>query len=157
VPVVNFLGWYHGIRHQSVVRALSAGGSIDLCPSPPNYWHPAALFYVVSAAGNILPAIPSAGLSVVSDSTGAVGKGRHHRRVCPGLYLYHGRIRSPGMGEAHRTKRTKPENCPLIKTGFCSEGPALTCRSVRSMRTRLVGVRSTTPQRRDVAFGDSWR
>jgi uncharacterized membrane protein len=72
VPVSNFLGWYLTVYVFYQFFALYLRGrSTNPNPLPPCYWHLAVLFYAVSAAGNILPAIPSAGFSVVSDPTGA--------------------------------------------------------------------------------------
>jgi hypothetical protein len=50
------------------------GRSTNPEPLPSGYWHVAVLFYAVSAAGNILLALPLAGPSVVSDPTGAQWK-----------------------------------------------------------------------------------
>ncbi len=75
VPVVNFLGWYLTVYVFYQLFALYLRGrSTNPGPLPSSYWHLAVLFYGVSAAGNILLAIPPAGLSVVSDPTGAQWK-----------------------------------------------------------------------------------
>jgi len=72
VPVSNFLGWYLTVYVFYQLFALYLRGRpISLAPLPPSYWNAAVLFYAVSAAGNILLAIPRAGLPVVSDPTGA--------------------------------------------------------------------------------------
>ena len=72
VPVSNFLGWYLTVYIFYQVFALNLRRrSTNLDPLPSSYWKLAVLFYAVSAAGNILPAFPSTGLSVVSDATGA--------------------------------------------------------------------------------------
>ena len=72
VPVSNFLGWYLTVYIFYQVFALNLRRrSTNPDPLPSSYWKLAVLFYAVSAAGNILPAFPSTGLSVVSDATGA--------------------------------------------------------------------------------------
>jgi uncharacterized membrane protein len=75
VPVSNFLGWYLTVYVFYQVFALYLKGrSTNPSPLPASYWHQAVLFYAASAAGNILLVIPRAGLSVVSDPTGAQWK-----------------------------------------------------------------------------------
>jgi uncharacterized membrane protein len=72
VPVSNFLGWYLTVYIFYQLFALYLRRrSTNPDALPPSYWKLAVLFYAVSAAGNILLAIPRAGLSVVSDATGA--------------------------------------------------------------------------------------
>jgi uncharacterized membrane protein len=72
VPVSNFFGWYLTVYVFYQLFALYLRGrSTNRDPLPSSYWHQAVLFYAVSAAGNILLAIPRSGLSVVSDPTGA--------------------------------------------------------------------------------------
>jgi uncharacterized membrane protein len=72
VPVSNFLGWYLTVYVFYQLFALYLRGrSTSSGPLPSGYWHIAVLFYAVSAAGNILLALPLAGPSVVSDPTGA--------------------------------------------------------------------------------------
>jgi hypothetical protein len=72
VPVSNFFGWYLTVYVSYQLFALYLRGrSTNRDPLPSSYWHQAVLFYAISAAGNILLAIPRSGLSVVSDPTGA--------------------------------------------------------------------------------------
>jgi len=72
VPVSNFLGWYLTVYVFYQLFALYLRRrSTNPDVLPPGYWKLAVLFYAVSAAGNILLAIPRAGPSVVSDPTGA--------------------------------------------------------------------------------------
>jgi uncharacterized membrane protein len=72
VPVSNFLGWYLTVYVFYQLFALYLRDrSTNPDPLPSSYWNLAVLFYAVSAAGNILLVIPRAGLSVVSDPTGA--------------------------------------------------------------------------------------
>jgi len=75
VPVSNFLGWYLTVFVFYQLFALYLRGrSTNLDPLPSKYWTLAVLVYAVSAAGNILLVIPRAGVSVVSDPTGAQWK-----------------------------------------------------------------------------------
>jgi uncharacterized membrane protein len=75
VPVSNFFGWYLTVYAFYQLFALYLRGrSTNRDPLPSSYWRQAVLFYAVSAAGNILLAIPQYGLSVVSDPTGAQWK-----------------------------------------------------------------------------------
>ena len=75
VPVSNFWGWFLTVYVSYQLFALYLRrDSTNLAPLPSFYWQLAVLFYGVSAAGNILLAIPSTGLSVVSDPTGAQWK-----------------------------------------------------------------------------------
>jgi uncharacterized membrane protein len=83
VPVSNFLGWYLTVYVMYQLFALYLRGrSTNPSPLPSNYWQLAVLFYGVSAAGNILLAIPRTGLSVVSDPTGAQWKVSDITRAC---------------------------------------------------------------------------
>jgi putative membrane protein len=72
VPVSNFLGWYLTVYvfYQLFVLYLR-GRSTNPERLPASYWYQAVLFYAVSAAGNILPAIARHGPSMVCDPTGA--------------------------------------------------------------------------------------
>jgi uncharacterized membrane protein len=75
VPVSNFLGWYLTVYVIYQLFALYLRGrSTDPSPLPSRYWHVPVLFYGTSAAGNILPAVVGAGLSVVSDPSGTQWK-----------------------------------------------------------------------------------
>ncbi len=83
VPVTNFLGWYLTVYVFYQLFALYLRGrSTNPDPLPSSYWRLAVLFYGVSAAGNILLAIPPAGLSAVSDPTGAQWKVRDITGAC---------------------------------------------------------------------------
>jgi putative membrane protein len=71
VPVSNFLGWYLTVYVFYQLFALYLRGrSTNSEPLPSGYWRVAVLLYAVSAAGNILLALPLAGPTVVSDPTG---------------------------------------------------------------------------------------
>jgi uncharacterized membrane protein len=71
VPLSNFFGWYLTVYIFYQLFALYLRErSTRRHPLPPGYWHLPVIFYAVSAAGNLL-VLPPAGLSVVSDSTGA--------------------------------------------------------------------------------------
>jgi uncharacterized membrane protein len=75
VPVTNFLGWYLTVYIFYQLFALYLRGRpLGARPLPPSYWRLAVLFYGVSAAGNILLAIPQAGRAIVSDPSGAQWK-----------------------------------------------------------------------------------
>jgi uncharacterized membrane protein len=71
VPVSNFLGWYLTVYliFQSFALYLRRWPSAST-QLPTGYWHQPLLFYAISAAGNLLLAIPRPGRSVVSDPTG---------------------------------------------------------------------------------------
>ena len=75
VPVTNFLGWYLTVFVIYQLFALylkeRSAGPIPLAS---RYWHQAVLFYAVSAAGNVLSAIPAAGPIVVADPSGVQWK-----------------------------------------------------------------------------------
>ncbi len=72
VPVSNFVGWYLTVYVMYQLFAFYVR-SHPITPNllPSGFWRLAVLFYGVSAAGNLLLAIPTAGPSVVSDHTGA--------------------------------------------------------------------------------------
>jgi uncharacterized membrane protein len=75
VPISNFLGWYLTVYVTYQMFALYLRRHpTNRNPLPPGYWYSAVVFYGISAAGNILLAIPRAGQSVVSDNTGAQWK-----------------------------------------------------------------------------------
>ncbi len=75
VPVSNFLGWYLTVYVFYQLFALYLRDrSTNPNALPSSYWHLAVLFYGVSAAGNIILVIPPAGLTVVSDPSGAQWK-----------------------------------------------------------------------------------
>ncbi len=72
VPLSNFLGWYLTVYLIFQLFALYLlRRSITPRGLPHNYWHLAILFYAVSAAGNVLLAVPRPAFSVVKDPTGA--------------------------------------------------------------------------------------
>ena len=72
VPISNFLGWYLTVYVDYQLFALYLRDrSTNPDPLPASYWRQAVFFYAASAAGNILLIIPRAGLSLVSDPTGA--------------------------------------------------------------------------------------
>lgn len=75
VPVSNFLGWYLTVYVFYQLFALYVRGRpVSPNPLPASYWHQAVSFYAVSAAGNILLALPRTGVSMVSDPSGAQWK-----------------------------------------------------------------------------------
>jgi len=71
VPVSNFRGWFLTVyvMYQCFALYLRSHPARP-GPLPPGFWHLAVLFYGMSAAGNVLLAIPVAGPSMVSDPTG---------------------------------------------------------------------------------------
>lgn len=75
VPVSNFVGWFLTVY---VVYRLFAlyleRRSAAVNRLPARYWRMAVIFYGVSAAGNILLAIPQDRVAVVYDATGAQWK-----------------------------------------------------------------------------------
>jgi putative membrane protein len=84
VPALNFFGWYLTVYvfYQLFAVYLQAR-SDDSGPLPIGYWHLAILFYGVSAAGNLLLAIPQRRLvSVVSDPTGTQWNVSSIAQVC---------------------------------------------------------------------------
>jgi uncharacterized membrane protein len=87
VPVTNFLGWYLTVYVIYQLFALYLRGVPTRSdPLSPRYWQLAVVFYGISAAGNILLAIPEAipgtGISIVSDPTGAQWKVSDITGVC---------------------------------------------------------------------------
>jgi uncharacterized membrane protein len=75
VPVSNFIGWFLTIY---VIFQLFALYLRHRSPAmnrlPAHYWRPAVIFYGVSAAGNILLAIPQDRVAIVYDATGVQWK-----------------------------------------------------------------------------------
>jgi uncharacterized membrane protein len=72
VPVSNFLGWYLTVYVIYLIFALYLRGRLTAGNGlPSSYWRAAIVFYGVSAAGNMLVAIPQRGPAVVHDATGA--------------------------------------------------------------------------------------
>jgi uncharacterized membrane protein len=71
VPLSNFLGWFLTVYVFYQLFALYLRRRQTLIhPLPSGYWRMPVLFYGISAAGNLLLAIPSAGARVVSDAGG---------------------------------------------------------------------------------------
>lgn len=82
VPVGNFLGWYLVVYviFQSFALYLQrwpVRTSLSL-----SYWRQPLAFYAVSAAGNLLVAIPRPGPLVVSDPTGTLWRVSDITRTC---------------------------------------------------------------------------
>ena len=75
VPVVNFLGWFLTVYvfYQLFALYLVKNSAVSN-PLLPGYWSIAVLFYAVSAAGNLLLAIPQHGTALVSDPSGVEWK-----------------------------------------------------------------------------------
>ena len=71
VPITNFFGWYVTVYviYQLFALYLSRR-TINPDPLPASYWRQAVLFYVVSAAGNLLLVLPQARFSVATDAVG---------------------------------------------------------------------------------------
>jgi uncharacterized membrane protein len=75
VPVSNFLGWYLTVYvFYQLFGLYLRDRPTNPGPLPNSYWHQSVLFYSLSAAGNILPAIAGHGPSMVCDPTGAQWK-----------------------------------------------------------------------------------
>jgi uncharacterized membrane protein len=75
VPVSNFLGWYLTVYvifqcFAVYLRGRATGGA----RLGTGYWKMAIIFYAVSAAGNVLVAIPRPVAAVVTDASGAQWK-----------------------------------------------------------------------------------
>jgi len=75
VPVSNFLGWYLTVYvifqcFAVYLRGRATGGA----RFGAGYWKMAIIFYAVSAAGNVLVAIPRPVVAVVTDASGAQWK-----------------------------------------------------------------------------------
>ena len=72
VPVSNFVGWFLTVYVVYQLFALYLGRrSAAVNRLPARYWRMAVIFYGVSAAGNILLAIPQNRAAIVYDATGA--------------------------------------------------------------------------------------
>jgi uncharacterized membrane protein len=72
VPVSNFLGWYLTLYvifqcFAVYLRGRATGGA----RLGAGYWKMAIIFYAVSAAGNLVVAIPRPAVAVVTDASGA--------------------------------------------------------------------------------------
>ena len=75
VPVSNFLGWYAAVfRIYQLFALYLRGRAPSSSRLSPAFWRLAVLFYAVSAAGNLLLLIQTAGPSTVVDATGAQWK-----------------------------------------------------------------------------------
>jgi uncharacterized membrane protein len=83
VPVSNFLGWFLlvCVIFQSFALYLR-GRPANREPLPFGYWREPLLFYAVSAAGNLLLAIPRPGATIVSDPSGALWRVRDITGTC---------------------------------------------------------------------------
>jgi uncharacterized membrane protein len=76
VPVSNFAGWYLTVYVIYQIFALYLRRrTINPRQLPSGYWKIAVMFYAVSAAGNILLAIPHGAPTVVSIPRGCNGRG----------------------------------------------------------------------------------
>lgn len=72
IPVTNFLGWFLTVYVFYQLFAIYLQGRKPdpaVPPLPAAFWRMPALFYAVSAAGNLL-VIPPAGLRAIADHTG---------------------------------------------------------------------------------------
>jgi uncharacterized membrane protein len=75
VPFSNFVGWYFVVYIIYQVFAIYLRNRpITSKPLSPNDWRLPILFYAVSAAGNLVLAIPHHGISFVTDPSGAQWK-----------------------------------------------------------------------------------
>ncbi len=83
VPLSNFAGWYLTIYviYQSFALYVRRH-EISTKPLPSRYWHLPVIFYAVSAAGNLILAIPQHGPSVVLDAAGVQWKVSHIVDAC---------------------------------------------------------------------------
>jgi putative membrane protein len=71
VPLSNFAGWYLTVYSIYQLFALySCRRASTSAPLPPAYWRQPVLFYAVSAAGNLLLALPQTRFTVVAGPTG---------------------------------------------------------------------------------------
>ena len=87
VPASNFLGWYLTVylMYQLFALYLRARATTPLRSAdtlPPVFWYLPVIFYGISAAGNILLAIPSASPWVIADPTGALWRVRDITHTC---------------------------------------------------------------------------
>ncbi|HEV3254470.1 MAG TPA: carotenoid biosynthesis protein [Candidatus Acidoferrales bacterium] len=75
VPVSNFLGWYLTVYVIFQCFAVYLRGrEVSGARLGAGYWKMAIVFYAVSAAGNVLVAIPRPVVAVVTDASGAQWK-----------------------------------------------------------------------------------
>jgi len=87
VPASNFLGWYLTVYLMCQLFALHLRASAttpvrNAATLSPVFWYLPVIFYGISAAGNILLAIPSASPWVVADPTGALWRVRDITHTC---------------------------------------------------------------------------
>ena len=75
VPLSNFVGWYLTVYVIYQMFALSLRRrAVTSKQLPSGYWHLAIVFYAVSAAGNLILAIPHNTPRIVSDAAGVQWK-----------------------------------------------------------------------------------
>jgi putative membrane protein len=87
VPTSNFLGWYLTVylMYQLYALYLRASATTPVRTAgalSPVFWYLPVIFYGISAAGNILLAIPTASPWVVADPTGALWRVRDITHTC---------------------------------------------------------------------------
>jgi uncharacterized membrane protein len=83
VPVSNFVGWYLTVYVIFQIFALHLRRrTIHPRQLPSGYWHLAIVFYAVSAAGNLILAIPHNAPTIVSDAAGVQWKVTQIVGVC---------------------------------------------------------------------------
>lgn len=75
VPVSNFVGWYLTVYviYQTFALYLRRW-AVSVRQLPSGYWHLAIVFYAISAAGNLILAIPHNVPTIVSDAAGVQWK-----------------------------------------------------------------------------------
>jgi putative membrane protein len=144
VPVSNFLGWYLTVYviyqlfalylRRRAIHGYSKGHSL-----PSGYWRMAVLFYGISAAGN-LALIPRAGISPVSDPTGAqwrvtsiVGASALVSIFVMGAFTLLAWLRLSGAG-SQPARAMRQRFAPCGNTGRSAGG--IGCTSVRSAQMK---------------------
>lgn len=89
VPITNFLGWFVVVYVIYQLFALCLRNRQQTAvPLRSSYWHLAIAFYGISAAGNLLLAIPVPGPLVVFDPAGAVWRVSDITATCALVSLF---------------------------------------------------------------------
>jgi len=117
VPVSNFSGWSLTVYLMFQLFALYLRGrAINPNTFPSSFWHLPVIFYGLSAAGNILLAIPSVTPWVVSDPTGVLWRVRDITHTCAlvsifimGAFAFLAWARIPGQIADARTAGSSAE------------------------------------------------
>jgi uncharacterized membrane protein len=119
VPATNFLGWFLTlyIIYQSFAWYLRSQPKTDIRLGH-DYWHLAIAFYGISAAGNLLLALPRATrFSGSRRFRCAVEREGYHRVVCAHLHFHDGLVHATRLDAAGVPRATKMRWTPAAAYG----------------------------------------